>query len=137
MKSIKVKDYMTDYVLSFSPDMRVFNAIETLRQRDHPSAPVLDKEGNLVGMLSQWDCVQRMMHGSYFEEVGGRVQQFMVTDWVSASPGDDVVDVAETMVARQWHHTIPVLEGSKLVGVLSCSDILKMVYEFESGRQTA
>ncbi len=137
MRSIKVKDYMTDYVLSFSPDTGVFKAIEALRQRDVSSAPVLDKEGKLVGMLSQWDCMQRMMHGSYFEEVGGQVQQFMVTDWMSAQPGDDVVDVADTMVAREWRHAIPVLEGSRLVGVLSCSDILKMVYDFESGRQSA
>ena len=77
------------------------------------------------------------MHGSYFEEIGGQVQQFMLTEWVSASPGDDVVDVAETMVAKKWHHAIPVLDGTKLVGVLSCSDILKMVYDFESGRQPA
>ena len=56
---------------------------------------------------------------------------------MSARPGDDVVDVAEIMVARQWHYPIPVLEGAKLVGVLSCSDVLKMRYDFESGRQSA
>ena len=32
MKSIKVKDYMTDYVLSFSPEDDLFRAIEGLRQ---------------------------------------------------------------------------------------------------------
>lgn len=135
MRSIKVKDYMTDYVLSFSPETGLFKAIKALRQRHVSSAPVVDKEGVLVGVLGQWDCLGRMLHGSYFEQAGGVVRDFMTTDLISASPDDDIVDVADAMLERQWHNTIPVLSGGKLVGVLSGSDILQMVYDFESGRK--
>ena len=137
MRSIKVKDYMTDYVLSFSPQTELYKAIEGLRQRHASSAPVLDKEGRLVGMVSQWDCLRGLVHGSYFDELGGQVSEFMRTELLSASPADDIVDIAEAMVAQQWHAAIPVVEGQQLVGILSCSDILKMVHEFEQGKKTA
>lgn len=134
MKSIKVKDYMNDYVLKFSPTDDMYRAIEGLRQRDVSSAPVVDKEGKLIGMLSQWCCLRSLVHGSYFEEVGGQIGDFMQTDLVTAGPDDDIVDVAEMLVERQWHHGVPILDGERLVGILSCSDILTMVNEFEKGK---
>jgi CBS domain-containing protein len=137
MRSIKVKDYMTDYVLSFDPETELFKAIKALRQRQVTSAPVIDKEGKLVGVLAQWNCLGRMLHGSYFEEVGGSVRDFMCTDMITTKPEDDIVDVADAMLERQWHYCIPVLDGSRLVGVLSCSDILQMVYDFESGPKSS
>tara|TARA_R110002167_G_scaffold30636_2_gene101210 strand:- start:12853 stop:13398 length:546 start_codon:yes stop_codon:yes gene_type:complete len=135
MRSIKVKDYMADYVLSFKPETDLFKAIDGMRQRDVSSAPVVDNDGALVGILAQWDCLRRMVHGSYFEEAGGPVRDYMQTELFSISPEDDVLDVAEMMVERQWHPAIPVLKAGKLVGVLSCSDILQMVRDFELKRQ--
>ena len=85
-------------------------------------------------MLSQWDCLRKMVHGSYFEEVGGQIRDFMLTDLIQTKPDDDLVDIAELMVERQWHQGIPVMEGQQVVGMLSCSDILTMVYEFEKGK---
>lgn len=141
MRSIKVKDYMNDYVLSFGPKTDLFRAIEGLRQRKVTSAPVLDKDGYLVGVISQWDCVRSMVHGSYFEEAGGLVESYMSQALLTVHADDDIVDVAEKMIARQCHHSIPVVTdtaaGKKVAGVLSCSDILEMVYRFESGKQTA
>ncbi|MEH6652306.1 MAG: CBS domain-containing protein [Motiliproteus sp.] len=132
---------MTDYVLSFNPKTDLFRAIEGLRQRNVTSAPVLDKDGYLVGVISQWDCVRGMVHGSYFEEAGGLVDSYMAQDPMTAYAEDDIVDVAEKMISRQCHYSIPVVvdtaAGKKLSGVLSCSDILEMVYRFESGKQTA
>lgn len=60
-------------------------------------------------MLSQWDCLRRIVDGSYFEQAGGQVRDYMLTELISARPDDDVIDVAQAMVERQWHHAIPVL----------------------------
>ncbi len=131
MRSVKVSDYMTDYVLTFTPDTDLFTAIGTMLERRISGAPVVNDAGMVVGTLSEWDCLKRILHGSYYEEVGGKVGDYMRTEFMSIAPNDDIVDVAEAMTQKKWHRSMPVLENGKLVGILSCPDILKVVYDFD------
>ncbi len=131
MRSVKVSDYMTDYVMTLSPDTDLFTAIGIMLERKISGAPVVDEEGTVVGTLSEWDCLQRILHGSYFEEVGGKVGDLMKTEFMSIGPNDDIVDVAEQMTKQNWHRSMPVLDNGKLVGILSCPDILKVIYDFD------
>jgi len=131
MRSVKVSDYMTDYVMTLTPGTNLFNAIGTMLERKISGAPVIDADGKVVGTLSEWDCLKRILHGSYFEEVGGRVGDYMQTDFLSISPNDDIVDVAESITQKGWHRSMPVIDNGKLVGILSCPDILKVIYDFD------
>ncbi|WP_207062815.1 CBS domain-containing protein [Motiliproteus sp. SC1-56] len=131
MRSVKVSDYMTKYVVTFTPDTDLFKAIGTLLERKISAAPVLDKEGKVVGILTEWDCLQRILRGSYHEEVGGRVGDCMSTDVHCIAPNDGVIDVAETMTAQGWRRSMPVMDNGKLVGILSCPDVLRVVYDFD------
>ncbi len=134
MKSVKVRDYMNTNLVTFTPDLSLFKAIDTLLKRHISGAPVLDKEGKVVGMLTEWDCLKRILHGSYYEEVGGQVKDYMRTleDVNRIGPNDDIVDVAETMTQKGWHRSLLVLENERLVGILSCPDILKVIYDFDT-----
>ncbi len=131
MRSVKVSDYMTDYVMTFAPDTDLFKAIGTMLDRKISGAPVVNSDGVVVGTLSEWDCLQRILQGSYYEEVGGKVGDYMKTDFLTIGPNDDIVDVADSMTKQNWHRSIPVLDGGKLVGILSCPDILKVIYDFD------
>ncbi|OMH36143.1 CBS domain-containing protein [Motiliproteus sp. MSK22-1] len=131
MRSVKVSDYMTDYVMTFTADTDLFQAIGTMLERKISGAPVLDKEGNVIGILSEWDCLKRILHGSYYEEVGGTVGDYMQTEVLTISPNDDIVDVADNITKKGWRRSIPVMDNGKLVGILSCPDILKVIYDFD------
>ena len=131
MRSVKVSDYMTDYVLTFTPDTDLFKAIGTMLEHKISGAPVVDAEGAIVGMLSEWDCLKRILHGSYYEEVGGKVGDYMQNEFFAIAPNDDIVDVAEDMTKKGWRRSMPVLDNGKLVGILSCPDILKVIYDFD------
>ncbi|HEY5717522.1 MAG TPA: CBS domain-containing protein [Motiliproteus sp.] len=134
MKSVKVKDYMNTNLVTFTPDTELFKAIEILLKRRISGAPVLDKEGNIVGMLSEWDCLKRILRGSYHEEVGGQVRDYMSDgeDIHAISPNDDIVDVADRMTQQGWRRSMLVTDHGKLVGILSCPDILKVIYDFDT-----
>jgi len=135
MKSVKVKDYMNTNLVTFSPETELFKAIDILLKRHISGAPVLDKEGNIIGMLGEWDCLKRILRGSYYEEVGGQVRDYMSDgeDIHRISPNDDIIDVADSMTQQGWRRSMLVIDKGKLVGILSCPDILKVIYDFDTG----
>ena len=54
---IPVKHYMSGYVLTLRPEQEVLEAAKMLADRGINSAPVIDDIGNLVGVLSDTDCM--------------------------------------------------------------------------------
>ncbi len=130
MRSVKVRDYMVTNLVTFHPDTELFKAIEVMLERRISGAPVVDSQGKIVGLLSEWDCLSRILQGSYYKQVGGTVSDYMQTEVHTAAPGDDIVDVADTMTRNNWR-PMPIVENGKLVGILSCPDILQVIYDFD------
>lgn len=131
MRSVKVSDYMTRNLVTFTPDTDLFKAIGVLLERKISGAPVLDKEGRVVGILTEWDCLQRILRGSYHDEVGGTVGDHMGEELLLVAPNDGIIDVANKMTEQGWRRSMPVVDGGKLVGILSCPDVLRVVYDFD------
>ena len=69
-KSVSVKDYMAKSLITFSPDMGVLKAIQTLVEAEISGAPVVDSHGNVVGVLSEKDCLKVALDASYHGEWG-------------------------------------------------------------------
>jgi CBS domain-containing protein len=132
MKSVKVSDYMVGYVLSVEEDDDLFKAIGLMLKHKIASVPVLSKKGSVVGMLSQWDCLKKILAGSYSEEIGGVVKDLMNQTVHTVSPNDDIVDVAAAMTSNGWHLSLPVVERGKLIGTIGCPDILEAIYDFDT-----
>jgi CBS domain-containing protein len=57
-KSALVRDYMAGRLVKFKPDMDVLDAIHELVQNRIAGAPVVDDQGELIGMLSELDCLK-------------------------------------------------------------------------------
>lgn len=53
--SALVKDYMARTIVTFKPDTDVLDAVQVLVKNRIAGAPVVDDEGNLIGMLSELD----------------------------------------------------------------------------------
>ena len=68
----KVRDYMTRKLVTLSPEMEVMEAVQVLVQKQISGAPVIDRFGTLVGMLSEKDCMRIVLNAGYFGEWGGR-----------------------------------------------------------------
>ena len=123
-RSASVKDYMSNIVVRFSPDMDVLEALRILLEKDVPGGPVLDRIGNLVGVLSEKDCLNAMLTATYHEEWGGRVEEFMHGEVETVQAEDNIADVAKLFIERSFTH-FPVMHDNRLVGHISRRNVLK------------
>ncbi|WP_420464656.1 CBS domain-containing protein [Panacagrimonas sp.] len=126
LDAVSVRDYMTTQLVTLSPQMEVMAAINQLVKNRISGAPVLDADGQLVGMLSEMDCMQVGLIAAEDTCVAGPVQQFMKTSVVAVSPDDSLTQLAQMFLSKPYRR-FPVLEGGKLVGQISRSDVLRAI----------
>ncbi len=128
-RSLKVRDHMDAQPLSFTPDTDLFNAVDSLLQQQISSATVLNHQGELVGVLSESDCLRAVLSGSYFEEASGTVASFMSTDLNTVEADDDILVAAELFVKKGLRR-LPVMEHGRLVGQISRRDVMQALKTF-------
>jgi CBS domain-containing protein len=110
------------------PDMDLHRAMHVLLENDISGAPVVDEQGNLVGMLSERDCLTVAFRASYHQELGGTVAEFMSSEVQTIEANSDIVQVAELFFNSRYRR-FPVMEENRLIGLISRRDILKAVEE--------
>jgi CBS domain-containing protein len=144
---LKVKDIMTRKIITVSPETEVVNAAKILLEKGINGLPVIDASGKLVGVLTQSDLVAQQksipiptvftLLESYIpltlvhridkevEKIAAlKVEQAMTPNPVTVGPETDIEDVAKLMVDKKFH-TLPVMEGDKVVGIVGKEDVLK------------
>ncbi|MBO9480131.1 MULTISPECIES: CBS domain-containing protein [Gammaproteobacteria] len=129
MRSITVEDCMTPKVVTVSPDIQVAEAIRILLQHNITAAPVVDNEGTLIGILSESDCLEGTLNGSYFSQDAGLVRDYMTSQVVTADPQEDIITVYQRFMTDKAHR-VPVVADGNLVGILSPKDLMSAVLEF-------
>ncbi len=123
-----VKDYMSGRLVTFSPDTDVLDAVHELVEHRIAGAPVVDDHGNLVGMLSEFDCMQLVLAAGYHGEPGGPVSDLMVTDVMTVDANMSIVDAAELFITARFRR-FPVTKDNRLVGQISRRDVLRALGE--------
>jgi CBS domain-containing protein len=122
--SIRVRDFMTGADVRFTPDMEILTAINQLIKHRITGAPVMDLHGNLVGILTEKDCMRVAVNAAYHREWGGRVEEFMTREVRTIDVDASIVDVAEIFLEATFRR-MPVLERHRLVGQISRHDVLQ------------
>lgn len=127
-KTARVKDFMARSLVTFSPDMDVLDAVHALVQNRIAGAPVVDDHGNLIGMLSELDCLKVALTAGYHGEMGGRVSEFMTGDTKTVEADMGLVDLAQLFLDSGFRR-FPVVDGNRLVGQISRRDVLRALQE--------
>jgi CBS domain-containing protein len=144
---LSARDIMTKKVLTVSPETSISELSKTLENRKIGGLPVVDKDGRLVGVITQSDLVDRardlelppainILDFHFYLQIPShllqRVEKMLGTtvgDCMSPNPVTVVPDTPVTkiaaLMAKQKVHTIPVLEGEKLVGVIGKMDLVR------------
>ncbi len=133
MRSVKVSDYMARNLLTFTPETKVFDALQMLLKKNYSGAPVVSETGELVGVLSEADLMRVAIQGSYHEDTSGLVGDFMTGNVVTIAPDLDLYSVAEMFIKYHFKR-FPVVSGGKLVGMISRRDVLLGVRDLATGR---
>ena len=124
MRSVLVKDHMTKNVATLRPDMEISHAAQYLIAHNISGAPVLDKHGRLVGILTERDCMKVAMQGGYHGLPAGLVEEYMSRDPESVSPEQSVLTLAEKFINGRYHR-YPVMDSGRLVGIISRRDVMR------------
>ncbi len=120
---------MDKRVPTVGPDTEILEAIEFLLRHRVTGAPVVDDAGNLVGMLTERDCLELIATGMDGEAPRGRVAEFMTTEVTTISPDMDVYYVAGLFLNYSFRR-FPVVEDGRLVGAITRFDILRVMRSF-------
>lgn len=127
--SITSKDYMTTKVVSLSPDMDVMAAMRHFSAHRISGAPVIDERGELVGILTERDCLRSIVVAGYHGEgCCGEVAEFMTRDVVSVEVATPLLDIAQLFVTTIYRR-FPVVDEGRVVGVISRRDVIRAVLE--------
>ena len=87
---------------------------------------MVDEKGNLVGMLSEKDCLWTLLESSYYNNLSGYVKDYMSTELTTINLYDSLSEVAQKFLDLRFRR-FPVLQNGKLVGQISRRDVLKAV----------
>ncbi|MBT8099004.1 MAG: CBS domain-containing protein [Gammaproteobacteria bacterium] len=126
------QQFMNKSVVTFSADDQVMDAIHELVERQISGAPVVDSQGNLVGVLTERDCLATVLTAGYHGEAAGRVLEYMSRDVVTVDADASLMDIAERFASTPYRR-FPVLKNNRLVGLISRRDVLRAVLQHSAG----
>ena len=121
-----IKDVMATKLITFSPETLIGSAIQSFLENKISGAPVVDEKGNLVGMLSEKDCLWTLLESSYYNNLSGYVKDYMSTELTTINLYDSLSEVVQKFLDLRFRR-FPVLQNGKLVGQISRRDVLKAV----------
>jgi len=111
-------------VWSIAPEAMVYDAIKLMAQKNVGALMVLEK-GVLIRIIAERDYTRKViLQGKSSKETP--VGEIMTKELVTAEPNDNIAECMRVMTERRVRH-LPVLEGSKIIGIVSIGDLLKWV----------
>ncbi|MDP8921822.1 MAG: CBS domain-containing protein [Chloroflexota bacterium] len=114
---MKVKEIMTTPVICATADASTAEVATLLAKHRISAVPVVDGEGSIIGLVSEYDLLARK---------GKAARDIMSPGIISVSEDADVEDVRFLIVERRVRR-IPVVAGRTLVGIVSRSDLVRQM----------
>ena len=141
---MKVRDVMTRDVISVAPDDPITRAVHLILQKKISGLPVVDTSGNLVGLVSEGDFLRRTETGTeqrgpkwlefllgpglltqeFVRTSGRKVHEVMVEE-VRTVSADASLSEAVNLLERYRIKRLPVMDGKRLVGIITRSNLLR------------
>jgi CBS domain-containing protein len=112
-------------VWSISPGATVFEAIQLMADKNVGALPVVDNS-RLVGIISERDYARKVILKGRFSK-DTPVRDIMTRELLTATPSDGIAECIRVMTEKRVRH-LPVLEGTKMIGIVSIGDVLKWFF---------
>ncbi|WP_339635934.1 CBS domain-containing protein [uncultured Sneathiella sp.] len=153
---MQVKDIMTTTVATVQPDTGIQEIAKLLLERRISAAPVVDANGQILGIVSEGDLMRRSETGTdrhpswwlslvaspeerainYIKSHGGHARDIMTSDLISVNEDASLEEVAKTLEKHRIKR-LPVLRNGKLIGIVSRADLLRGLIAFRAGRSSS
>jgi len=132
LQSVNLRDYMLSNPVKVRAEDNILDAMRAIIDNKISGVCVVDGEANLVGVLSELDCLRAVLGATYNNSSIGSVGEHMTTEnLVVAHPDEDIVDLAQDMLLKNIRRR-PVVQDGKLIGQITCRQLLSAVQKFRS-----
>jgi CBS domain-containing protein len=128
---MRVEELMQTEVQSVTPDARVNDAVLTIADAHVSGLPVVDRSGNLVGVISTTDVLaseeeseDQETRAAVFNDIS--VRELMTPRPATIGPHATIKEAAQLLLSADVHRLF-VVDGDRLVGVISTTDIVRAV----------
>lgn len=143
---MNASDIMTPGVISADPGATVLEAARYMLQHHISGLPIIDKTGNLVGIVSEGDFLRRRetstdrkrsrwldflmgpgkMAAEYTRTHGRKVSEVMTTEVHTVTEDTPIEKIVELMERRRIKR-VPVLQGNKVIGIVTRANLMHAV----------
>jgi len=121
----QASDVMTPDVVTLAPETTVEQAMQTLLGQGVSGAPVVDDDGRLVGIISEFRLLEIVFDPALRSL---RVADCMTEDVVTVEPSTLLAKVAHLMINHRIRR-VPVVSFGQVVGIISRRDLLRYMLE--------
>ena len=127
MESLQVKEYMNHYPVTFTPEMVIEEAALRFLKTKQIGGPVIDKNNQVVGFLSESDVLAKMIETIYYNEQVAKVDDLMRKDVLTLKPYDSIIELGQQML-KDKPKVYPVVDDHEnLLGTISRNDVLRAI----------
>ena len=122
---LTVSDIMSHSLILFKPSQSIHEVMKAFIRHRVSGGPVVDEAGNLVGVISEADCMKEISDSRYFNMpiLDKSVSYFMTKEVDTIESNMSVFDAA-ALFSKSSRRRYPVMEGKRLVGQVSRKDIV-------------
>lgn len=126
--------YMKYELVTFKEHQKIHEAITIMLKHKISGAPVLNDQNELVGIISEKDCLKVLIDEAYYNNpLNDRtVEDYMTTNVQTLSVHTNIVDAARSFINSSFRRYPIVDNNGKLVGQISRKDILKAARRLHS-----
>ena len=126
---MKVKEILRrkgNQIISVSPNATVLDALRLMAEKNLSGVMVMEGE-DVKGIFTERDYARKIVLRGR-TSADSQISEVMVTNLVTITPEASVNDCMQLMTGKLIRH-LPVLEGEKIVGIISIGDVVKSMIE--------
>lgn len=132
--AILARDMMTQNLVTLSPKLDVLAAVDVLLKKRISGAPVVDCNGDFIGIFSESSAMRVIVNALYDSMPDAGLLSFVDRDPPTITPDTELLEICQTFL-NQATRRLPVLEHGRLVGQISRRDVMRRISCLARGKK--
>lgn len=119
---MKVKEIIHSQVITIGIEENIKKALDLMNKNKINGAPVVDKDGNLAGVVVKADIYRFLIEQGHYDTYP--IHSIMTKGVVTAEEDEDIMEVANKLINNDIV-AIPIVEENKVIGMVSLENVVE------------